>query len=43
MSSVPRYTPRYSVSDYQLWEGDWELWDGIAIAMPQVRSDLIRG
>lgn len=29
MSTVPQYT----VDDYQLWEGDWELWNGIAVAM----------
>ena len=33
MSSVPRYVPNYTVSDYQQWEGDWELWRGIPIAM----------
>lgn len=33
MSTAPRYAPRYTVDDYQLWEGDWELWDGIAVAM----------
>lgn len=33
MSSAPRYIPRYTVEDYCRWEGAWELWDGIAIAM----------
>lgn len=33
MSSAPRYQPHYTVDDYQLWEGDWELWDGTAVAM----------
>jgi len=33
MSSAEKYTPHYTVEDYQLWEGDWELWDGIAVAM----------
>ena len=23
----------YTIEDYRLWQGDWELWDGIAIAM----------
>lgn len=32
-SSAAQYAPRYNVTDYQMWEGDWELWDGIAIAM----------
>ena len=25
--------PRYTVEDYLEWQGDWELWTGIAIAM----------
>lgn len=33
MSSAEKYTPHYTVDDYQLWEGDWELWDGTAVAM----------
>ena len=33
MSSAPQYTPRYTVQDYQLWDGDWELWNGTAVAM----------
>ncbi|MFN3168068.1 MAG: Uma2 family endonuclease [Phycisphaeraceae bacterium] len=33
MSSISRYTPHYTVADYEQWEGNWELWDGIAIAM----------
>lgn len=33
MSSAEKYTPHYTVEDYQLWEGDWELWDGTAVAM----------
>ena len=28
-----RYIPRYTVADYRNWKGDWELWDGIAVAM----------
>jgi Uma2 family endonuclease len=28
-----RYLPNYTVSDYKLWEGDWELIDGIPNAM----------
>jgi len=27
-----RYIPRYTYSDYLLWEGDWELIDGVPIA-----------
>lgn len=33
MSSFPRYIPRYTLDDYRQWEGNWELIDGIAIAM----------
>jgi Uma2 family endonuclease len=33
MSSVPKYTPHYTIQDYQHWEGDWELWNGIAVSM----------
>lgn len=33
MSSAEKLVPRYTVRDYRLWKGDWELWDGIAIAM----------
>lgn len=33
MSSAYRYLPHYSVRDYLLWDGDWELWQGIPVAM----------
>lgn len=33
MSTAPRYTPHYTVADYQNWEGDWELWKGVAVSM----------
>lgn len=33
MSSAPRDQPRYSFADYARWEGEWELWDGTAVAM----------
>lgn len=33
MSSAHRYLPNYTVDDYQTWEGDWELWQGIPVAM----------
>ena len=32
-SEAIRYQPRYTASDYRSWEGDWELWDGIAVNM----------
>jgi hypothetical protein len=28
-----KYLPRYTVSDYRLWEGDWELIDGHPVSM----------
>lgn len=33
MSTAPQYRPHYTVDDYQLWEGEWELWNGTAVAM----------
>lgn len=33
MSPAIKYAPRYTCQDYVHWKGDWELWDGIAIAM----------
>lgn len=33
MSAATEFAPRYTIDDYRLWQGDWELWDGIAIAM----------
>jgi Uma2 family endonuclease len=33
MGTGGRYTPHYTVADYEAWEGDWELWHGIPVAM----------
>ncbi len=33
MSTARQYSPHYTVEDYQLWKGDWELWHGIPVAM----------
>lgn len=33
MSTAPQYRPHYTIEDYRLWEGDWELWNGTAVAM----------
>ncbi|WP_442507017.1 Uma2 family endonuclease [Novipirellula sp. SH528] len=30
---IPQYIPHYTATDYQQWEGDWELWNGIPVAM----------
>lgn len=29
----PRYIPHYKLEDYRQWEGDWELWSGVAVSM----------
>ena len=33
MPAAKRYLPHYTVDDYARWEGDWELWDGLAVSM----------
>jgi len=33
MSLAEKYLPNYTVEDYLLWEGDWELIEGIPFAM----------
>lgn len=33
MSTARKYVPRYTVADYLTWSGEWELWDGIPVAM----------
>jgi Uma2 family endonuclease len=33
MSTAPRYIPHYTLDDYQHWQGDWELIDGVPISM----------
>ena len=30
---APKYIPSYTVEEYLGWEGDWELWRGVAVAM----------
>ncbi|WP_261344782.1 hypothetical protein [Neorhodopirellula pilleata] len=30
MTALRKYVPHYTFADYRTWEGDWELWDGIA-------------
>ena len=40
MSTAPQYRPHYSVDDYRLWEGEWELWNGIPVAMTPSASGL---
>lgn len=38
MSSAPKYTPHYTYEDYLLWEGKWELIEGIPYAMSPAPS-----
>ena len=33
MSSALKFIPHYTVKEYCQWQGDWELWEGIAVAM----------
>lgn len=33
MGIAPRYIPHYTRADYEQWEGDWELWEGVPVAM----------
>ena len=33
MSTASRYQPHFTVDDYRHWEGRWELWHGLAVAM----------
>lgn len=33
MTPARKFVPHYSAEDYQQWEGDWELWSGIPVAM----------
>ncbi len=33
MSPALKDAPRYTCSDYQKWEGRWELWEGVAVSM----------
>ena len=37
--SAPKYIPHYTYADYVQWQGDWELWRGVPVAMsPSPRS-----
>ena len=33
MSTAPPDLPHYTVADHAVWRGDWELLDGVAVAM----------
>ncbi len=38
MSSIPKYRPYYTYEDYLLWEGKWELIEGMPYAMSPAPS-----
>ncbi len=45
-SGAVRYTPEYSFEEYELWEGDWELWEGVPVSMspsPVPRHQMVAG
>ncbi len=33
MTAAKKFIPQHSLDDYFHWEGDWELWNGIPVAM----------
>ena len=42
MSSAAKYTPRYTVADYTLGEGEWEFCNGATIsASPRTTSFVL--
>ena len=43
MGLAEKYFPHYTVKDYEKWEGDWELIEGVpyALASPSVKHQLI--
>jgi Uma2 family endonuclease len=44
MQTADKYLPHYNYNDYKLWEGNWELINGIPYAMspaPTLRHQLI--
>jgi len=45
-SGAVRYTPQYSFEEYELWQGDWELWEGVPVSMspsPTPRHQMVAG
>src|ERR1700724_3853005 len=46
MSALVSILPHYTYDDYRLWEGRWEIIDGIPYAMspaPSLRHQLVTG
>lgn len=42
----PAFLPHYTVNDYELWHGDWELIDGVPVAMspaPVIGHQYVNG
>jgi len=39
-TSAIRYSPTYTVDDYEQWKGDWELWNGVAVCMSPAPTPL---
>ena len=33
MEAIQSFVPKYTVEDYEQWEGEWELWNGVPVAM----------
>jgi len=33
-----RYIPHYTIAEYQQWQGDWELWQGVPVSMSPAPS-----
>ena len=33
MSALPKYVPHYTLAEYSQWQGEWELWQGVPVAM----------
>lgn len=44
--ALSNYVPRYTVKDHAMWEGEWELWSGVPVAMspsPGMAHQVIAG
>lgn len=44
--TLSNYIPHYTLEDYERWEGDWELWSGVPVAMspsPGMEHQLLSG
>lgn len=44
--ALSNYIPRYTVTDYEQWKGDWELWSGVPVSIcpsPDIEHQLLSG